>query len=104
MSEPTVEYTDDARADIRELAWYIKERDGERRAASAIERIMHSIDILMTMPRMGRLTRGLEPGSRCFSVRPWNVYYDPLPDAGGVLVHRIVDGRRDLKALFSENR
>ncbi len=61
---------------------------------------MRSIRVLASMPRMGTSKAYLEPGQRTFAVKPWLIVYDPLPN--GISVARIVDGRRDVPALFAK--
>ena len=87
-----------AEADLEALARYIAEHDGGRRAALVIARIEKTLQNLAFMPRMGRPTRHLNPATRRFPAQPWIIYYDPTPT--GIHVLRIVDGRRDLRALF----
>jgi toxin ParE1/3/4 len=100
MPGPSAQYADEASDDLRKLEDYIAERDGENAAQRVTDRIMRAADNLALMPRMGRLKRGLEPGTRAFAVRHWMIYYDILPDAEGVHVLRVIDGRRDLDTVF----
>jgi plasmid stabilization system protein ParE len=95
-----IEYANEAVRDFRAIIDFIAEQDGELRSAAAEARILKSLAALAAMPRMGRKTRSLEPGSRSFSTRPWIIYYDPLPGSDGIHVARIIDGRRDLDRLF----
>ena len=37
---------------------------------------------------------------RSFVVRPYVVFYEPLPDDNGILVWRIIHGARDLPRLI----
>ncbi len=60
---------------------------------------------LAFMPGMGhRRHYDLEEGARMLPVTPWTIVYDPLPDDGGILVQRILDGRRDLDAIFKTKK
>jgi plasmid stabilization system protein ParE len=98
--EPRAVYSQLALADLEELEIFIADRDGQLRAEGALAHIKARVRNLAFMPRMGRATRGTEPGTRASPIRPWIIYYDPLP-GGGIHVHRIVDGRRDLRAVFA---
>lgn len=95
----------EADADLKEISGFIAEHDGAVRAAAVAERIRKTMHNLAFMPGMGR--RGssyLEPGSRIFPVAPWTIVYEPLPDGDGILVQRILDGRRDLAAIFKKKK
>ncbi|MEJ0041501.1 MAG: type II toxin-antitoxin system RelE/ParE family toxin [Rhizomicrobium sp.] len=93
-NERRIVYSPHALDGLEELEIYIAECDSQRRAEAVLARIEAGIRTLSRMPRMGRAVRGIEPGMRVFAVRPWLIYYSPLPD--GVHVHRVIDGRRDL--------
>ena len=72
------------------------------RATGVVERIWKTMHNLAFMPGMGRGRSYLEAETRAFPVAPWLIVYDPLPGDDGILVQRILDGRRDLAAIFKK--
>jgi toxin ParE1/3/4 len=91
-----------AKEDLKSIEAYIAEHDGEARADKVIERIDKTIDALAFMPGIGSRRSYLEPEDRAFAVAPWTIFYRPLAD--GIRVLRIIDGRRDLAALFGKKK
>ena len=83
-----------------ELELYIAERDGESRAELILGRIEETIRTLAFMPGLGRARPFLNRHMRAFPVSPWLIVYTTLPDLDGIRVVRVVDGRRDLAAVF----
>lgn len=105
MNLPRIDLAEKARGDLRDIEAWIAEHDGETHAAGVVERIWKTMNNLAFMPGMGRRDRSyLEEGARMFPVVPWIIIYEPLPDDEGILVQRILDGRRDLAAIFKKGR
>jgi toxin ParE1/3/4 len=84
-----------ASADLVEIADHIASESGERQADMVVSRISRTLRSLAYMPAAGRLRPDLRGSPRSFAVRPWIVLYRPQ-QAGGIIVIRIIDGRRDL--------
>jgi plasmid stabilization system protein ParE len=72
------------------------------RAERVVERIDKAIDALALMPGIGGSRSYLASKRRAFPVRPWLVVYLPLKD--GIHALRVIDGRRDLHALFGKGQ
>jgi toxin ParE1/3/4 len=53
---------------------------------------------LASVPGMGSACGWLRPGLPRFTVRPYVIYYSPIP--GGVEIERVIHGARDVDALF----
>ena len=88
-----------AERDLTELFDYIARDSGVDRAEAVLRRIDQTLDGLARFPRMGRVRDDLEGSPRVFAMWPWLVIYEPLDSGPGILVWRIVDGRRDLPRL-----
>lgn len=86
--------------DLRDLFAYIAEESGSDRAELVIRRIEATAQSLAEWPGIGRIRHNLDGSPRAFSVGPWLIIYEALPDQAGISVWRIVDGRRDLQALI----
>jgi plasmid stabilization system protein ParE len=103
VTSSRVDLSEEAKGDLRDIEDWIVDHDGEMRAAAALERIWKAIYNLAFMPGIGRRGHSyLEAGSRVFPVPPWTIIYQPLPEDGGIFVQRILDGRRDLAAIFKK--
>jgi len=59
---------------------------------------------LASMPGMGGSRSYLPRNRRAFPIRPWTIIYRSLPDGDGILVQRILDGRRDLGTIFKAKK
>lgn len=95
LSRPAVD-------DLAELRDFIADRDGVERAHSVLDDSEAAFSRLALMPRMGRLRPDLTgPHTRWSRVHDWLVLYDPSDD--GILVLRVIHGRRDLTAIFSRD-
>ena len=93
----------EARADLFAIEDYIAEQSGQIRATKVIERIEKTMNNLAFMPGIGRGRSYMEAGLRAFPAAPWTIVYDLLPDGDGINVIRIIDGRRNLPAIFRGN-
>jgi toxin ParE1/3/4 len=91
-----------AEEDIRAIGRFIAERDGLSRAEKVVERINKAIDALVMMPGIGGSRSYLAAKRRAFPVRPWLIVY--LPSKDGIHVLRVIDGRRDLPAMFGKKK
>jgi toxin ParE1/3/4 len=89
----------DAERDLSDLFDYIARESGVDRAEMILRRIEQSLNILAELPLIGRVHRELDGAPRTFSIWPWIVIYEPEPSGNGILVWRIIDGRRDLPKL-----
>jgi plasmid stabilization system protein ParE len=61
-----------------------------------LRRIEQTIGLVATMPRIGRVRHDLDGQPHTFAIWPWLIVYEPLPTGNGIVVWRVIDGRRDL--------
>ncbi|MBV9991918.1 MAG: type II toxin-antitoxin system RelE/ParE family toxin [Alphaproteobacteria bacterium] len=90
----------EAENDIDAIAAFIAQCDGATRAMIVANRIRQTMENLAFMPGVGGKRHYLDKLWRAFPVSPWTIYYKLQPDGDGIEVLRVVDGRRDLPALF----
>lgn len=88
----------DAEQDLVELFDYIASADGVQRAETVLRRIEQTLETLADWPFIGRVHPELDGAPRTFSVWPWVIVYEPQTEKG-IVIWRIVDGRRDLPNL-----
>jgi plasmid stabilization system protein ParE len=96
MSKPRIVLTLDAERDLDLLFDWIAQDSSVERAEAILRRIEEALDLVAGMPRIGRVRHDLDGEPRTFAVWPWLIVYEPLPTAQGVVVWRIIDGRRDV--------
>jgi toxin ParE1/3/4 len=86
--------------DLDEIFDYIAD-DSLDRAIGFIEKLYAQMEKLAVNPGMGRSREELLPGLRSFPYGSYLILYIPL--ASGVDVVRLLNGARDIEALFSDS-
>lgn len=102
MKGAKVELSADAQTDVARLALWIGLDSGEARARAVIDRTDATLARLARRPRLGRIEPKFEGEPRVFSVHPWKIVYEPLPETDGIHVLRILDSRQDISALLGK--
>ena len=96
MAGPRIVLSQDAERDLDALFDWIASDSGVDRAEAVLRRIDETLTLVAGMPRIGRVRRDLDGEPRTFAVWPWVIVYEPLTTGVGIVVWRVVDGRRDL--------
>jgi plasmid stabilization system protein ParE len=104
VEAPRIIRTLDADRDLDSLFDWIAYDSGFERAEAVIRRIDETITHVAAMPGVGRIRKDLDGAPRSFSVWPWLVIYETLPRREGIVVWRVLDGRRDLPAVVKRPR
>ena len=99
MAQPLVILSRDAEQDLAELFERVATENGLDRAELILRRIESTLAGLAEWPRIGRLRSDLDGSPRVFAIWPWLVIYEPCEDGTGMVVWRVLDGRRDLPAI-----
>ena len=94
MPRSSIVLTRDAEGDLDALFEWIAIDSGVDRAEAILRRIEETLSLLADLPRIGRIRHDLDGAPRTFSVWPWLIVYEP--SSSGIVVWRIIDGRRDL--------
>ena len=89
-----------AERDLEEIWSYVSEGATLATADRLIDAIIDQFELLVEQPRMGRLRPEFGNGVRSFAVENYVVYYR---HEGDVLIARILHGRRDQIAAWSES-
>ena len=98
---PRATWTPQAVADIEDIAYYIAVTDGRPTIAEKIVReIREKADFCARQPLLARARPDLAEGLRCARYKPWLIFSEPYDD--GIIVHRVIDGRRDYPLLFAD--
>jgi plasmid stabilization system protein ParE len=96
MAPPRLVLSLSAERDLDALFDWIARDSGVNRAEAILRHIGETLERLAAMPRIGRVRHELDGEPRTFAVWPWVIVYEPLSDEAGVVVWRVLDGRRDL--------
>jgi len=83
---------------------YIASESGTDRAEAVLRRIERTVSILSDLPLIGRAHSELEGTPRTFAIWPWILIYEPDPGGKGIVLWRVLDGRRDLPKLVRPPR
>ena len=98
LIEPIYKMSAEAAADLDAILDYILTHGGPIRADHVARRFLSMLLSLASLPNVGRVLKSLDGSPRKYIMSPWVILYEPIED--GILVTRIYDGRRNLKALF----
>lgn len=88
-----------AERDLDEIWAYVAEDASPATADRLVDAIVERFELLAEQPRMGRLRPEFGEGVRSFTVENYVIYYRY---EGDVLVARVLHGRRDQSAAWSE--
>jgi toxin ParE1/3/4 len=102
MARASVVLSLDAERDLDLLFDWIARDSGIDRAEAVLLRIDETLELLATLPRIGRVRRDLDGEPRTFAIWPWVVVYEPQPTGRGIVVWRIIDGSRNLPRQIRE--
>jgi plasmid stabilization system protein ParE len=95
-------WTPEAATNLDEIVDYI-DRSGRPTVAERLAReIVDLCDRYARMPRAGPRHPELPDSFRVFAHKRWLVVYEPLDDDEGIVVHRVVDGTRDVGRLLGD--
>jgi toxin ParE1/3/4 len=91
--------SDLAESDLAEIWSYVAEDTSATRADRLVDAIFDRFELLVEQPRIGRNRPEFGEGVRSFVVESYVIYYR---HEGDVLIARILHGRRDQAAAWSE--
>lgn len=98
-----VQWSEDARRDIAEIAAYVS-RTSERRALAVLNKLEAAAKRLDRNEERGRVVPELARLGidrwRELIVRPWRIVYRPM--RGSVRIYAVLDGRRNIDDLLIE--
>ncbi|WP_337188376.1 type II toxin-antitoxin system RelE/ParE family toxin [Phenylobacterium sp.] len=93
-----------ARTDLLDLWAYIADESSPTIADTFLARIYGALEVVASAPYIGR-ERSEFPGSpRSIVVRPYVIFYEPLPEGDGIAVWRVLHGARRMEDLLRKPR
>ncbi|MBV6625989.1 MAG: type II toxin-antitoxin system RelE/ParE family toxin [Rivularia sp. (in: Bacteria)] len=93
-------FSDEAVQDLDEICEYIA-RNNAKAASKLFDEIRQKCKLIADFPNMGKSYERLAPNLRGFIVKEYLIFYYPRQD--GIDVVHVVNGYRDLEALFSDS-
>jgi len=92
-----------AERDLLDLLLFVELSDSPARADALLDQIEQALTTLAQMPRRGHYPPELAPlgihDFRGIHYKPYRIFYEII--AREVIVHAVVDGRRDLRDLLA---
>lgn len=98
--KPPVIWSSDALADLTEIWSYYARVASPHTADKIVREVDKACRLLEDHPFGGRSRDALRPGLRSIAVNPHVVFYRVRDEVAEIV--RVLDGRRDLDAIFSE--
>jgi toxin ParE1/3/4 len=97
---PPASWSSEARVDLEEIWTYYAQVAGRQTADNIARKIADACNVISDHPLAGRARDELRPGIRSFAVRPHVIFYRLMADVPEIV--RLLDGRRDIDAIFAE--
>lgn len=89
-----------ARNDLLDIWAYIADQSSASIADGFLARIYGALEVVASAPYVGR-ERAEFPGSpRSIVVRPYVIFYEPLPEGDGIAVWRVLHGARLMEDIL----
>jgi toxin ParE1/3/4 len=89
-----------ARADLLDIWTYIADESSPAIADTFLARIYGALEVVASAPYIGRERAEFEGSPRSLVVRPYVIFYEPLPDGGGIAIWRVLHGARRMEELL----
>lgn len=91
----------EARQDLLSLWSYIAQESSPAIADGFLSRIYGALELLSSAPYIGRERPEFTGSPRTIAVRPYVVFYEPLPEGDGIMVWRVLHGARLMEDLIA---
>jgi toxin ParE1/3/4 len=101
---PRILRSPEARADFFEIWAYIAQENSPQVADAVLARLSGALEVLASAPLIGRRRPEFTGKPRSLAVRPYVIFYEPLPEKDGIMLWRILHGARRLKPLVKPPR
>jgi toxin ParE1/3/4 len=104
MASPRIIRTPEARQDLLDVWTYIARESTPATADAFVARIYGALEMIALAPHIGRRRPEFSGAPRSVAVRPYIVFYEPLPEGDGILLWRVIHGARELRRLVRPPR
>jgi toxin ParE1/3/4 len=93
-----------ARADLLDIWSYIADESSATIADAFLARIYGALEVVSQAPYIGRERSEFSGSPRSVVVRPYVIFYNPLPEGNGIMLWRVLHGARLLDHLVEPPR
>jgi plasmid stabilization system protein ParE len=100
MALPRILRAPEAKQDLLDIWAYISSESAPSVADAFLARIEGAMEIIAFAPFIGRERPEFAGRPRSIPVRPYVIFYEPLPDGDGIMVLAVIHGRRNLPRLL----
>ncbi|MGH7124012.1 MAG: type II toxin-antitoxin system RelE/ParE family toxin [Stellaceae bacterium] len=104
MPAPRIQRAPEARQDLLDIWDYIANESSASIADTFLARLYGALEMVAYAPYIGRERPEFIGSPRSIVVRPYVVFYEPLPEGDGILVWRVIHGARDLRRFVRPPR
>jgi toxin ParE1/3/4 len=101
-NKPPIVWSSDAQGDLSDIWDYYLRVAGPRTAEKIVREIATAADLIQRHPFSGRARDEIRPDLRSLAIRPNVIFYRVRNDTAEIV--RILDGRRDIERIFTENQ
>jgi plasmid stabilization system protein ParE len=95
MAPPRILRAPEAKQDLLDIWAYIACESAPSIADAFLARIEGAMEIVAFAPYIGRERPEFIGRPRSIPVRPYMIFYEPLPEGDGITVWRVMHGHRD---------
>ena len=85
-----------AQRDLFSIWHYIAHENAPSIADAFLARLTDAMSFIASAPHIGRERPDLPGNLRSFSVRPYAIFYQIIPEGDGIVVVRVIHSARDL--------
>lgn len=89
----------EARRDLLDIWAYVAGKSAPAIADAVLARLYGAMEVIAYAPHIGRERSEFAGSPRSIAVRPYVIFYEPLPEGDGILVWRVLHGARDLDPI-----
>jgi toxin ParE1/3/4 len=104
VANPRILRAPEARQDLLDIWHYLARESSTSIADTFLARLYGALEIVAYAPYIGRERPEFSGTPRSIVVRPYVVFYEPLPEGDGILIWRVVHGARDLRRFVRPPR
>ncbi|HEY5347371.1 MAG TPA: type II toxin-antitoxin system RelE/ParE family toxin [Rhizomicrobium sp.] len=104
MTTPRILRSPEARRDLLDIWAYIADKSSPSIADGFLARLSGAMEVIAYAPHIGRERSEFHGSPRSVAVNPYVIFYEPLAEGDGILVWRVIHGRRELSRLVRDPR
>jgi toxin ParE1/3/4 len=104
VGSPRILRAPQARQDLLDIWAYVASESAPSIADALVAFFYGALEVIAYAPHVGRERAEFAGSSRSVAVRPYVIFYEPLPKNDRILVWRIIHGARELPRLVHPPR